>query len=218
MRNLFDKSRISSRNSSNIEFDNTRFPLSDIGNKRPIGSVNTDQLNDGVYYANVQSAISDVYSIAYKPTGYVYISTVDSPPIAKQQVSRLVFSGDNLDAITDPSGKGAFILFVLFGIPIRIESGVTVQYACEQIYNEFKKKELAGEVFDFVDLKTEDKTSWIECRFIDCLPHRFDTYSKYGMTITEEIDVKSVYGHGNWKRLGSESKFGIELFYFEKID
>ncbi|QDH49024.1 baseplate wedge and tail pin protein [Pantoea phage Phynn] len=187
-----------------------------IGGKRPIGGANVDQTRKGVDYANVQSAIDDLYSMKDQmPINAVLTTTDDFPPTAVQQVETLTFSGE----VINPNPDYTFSIIEVYGIPFRFENNTNASSVCEAVYNKFNEMAESEQLFDLATRKgTEGEI--LEVRFIDSLPHPVTSFTSHGVTVEGTIDVQARAGYGTWSKLG-ESDLPVDpavhVYYFKRI-
>lgn len=184
-----------------------------IGNSRPIGGVSVDQSRKGSFINNVQSAIDDLYSISMIRIGDVLVSTNSTPPQAAGQIETLSFTG-TVNNQHDPSAKKVQI--DILGYPFIVNVGTSGVSLCEKVSAKFTELMNQNKLFKTVKRKGSGNDK-IEIHYIDSLEHEATNISKYGISITGNIDSPARVGYGSWSRMGTEEKFGTTLFYFKRI-
>lgn len=208
--------KVVSREADFLQYNSATGQQPDIGGKRSIGGLNIDQTRKGVGYANVQSAIDDLYSMSQQiPPNAILTTTESTPPIAIQQVETITFSG--IVTNSDPAIEKATIH--VYGYPFVFDNTTNASSVCERVYNFFSDMVDNEQVFDMVSRKGTDG-DMLEVRFIDAVPHPVTNVTENGITQLGTIDVQAKPGYGDWTKLG-ESDLPVDppvhVFYFKRI-
>lgn len=199
-------------NASDIKFDVGGLPSS-VGDIRPIGGPNYNQVTRNIKEVNVQGAIEELYSIAVDPIKIngIYISTDASTPAAVKHVEILEFSGDRIsEGVTETT-------FNVLGEIFKFESGRTIESIITEIEQRFIELAAKNYLITSVSRKGGDGKE-LEFVFIDSVPKNIKlSYSKNGISYTSRTDVNGVSGYGTWIKLGQEEKFETTFHYFKRI-
>lgn len=220
MTNFISKTRegakVVSREADFLQYNPGTGRNPDIGGKRSIGGPNIDQTRRGVDYANIQSAIDDLYSMSQQlPPNAVLMTTDSTPPIAIQQVETITFSG--IVTNTNPSQEKATIH--VYGYPFVFDNTTNASSVCERVYNFFSDMVNNEQVFDMVSRKGTDG-DMLEVRYIDAVPHAVTNLTEHGITQLGTIDVEAKAGYGDWTKLGEgdlPTDPAVHVYYFKRI-
>lgn len=183
-----------------------------------IGGATVDQLQQGIKFPNVQSAIDDLANMYQVPVGMVVSSDNASISLAGvNMVERLTITG----VVTGgPQGSDTFI--EVYGIPVKVQVGqndVAVTVEVLKVLNTYKTNGIA-----IKDVKaTSGVNTSIDVTFLDTKPHKNYLYNKNGISVIGETSTAAVPGYGSWAKVGTMQIDGVSagsklmLHYFKRI-
>ena len=219
---MFSKTREGGRDYSRragfheLSLDNT--PAGQIKGTTKIGAVSVDQLQLGVQFPNVQSAIDDIANLYQHPIGAVVASddqNIDFSGV--NMVERLTVSGT---VTGGPAGSDTFV--EVYGIPVKVQVGqndVAVTIEVLKVLNTYKTNGIA--IKDVI--ATSGVNNAADVTFLDTKPHKNYLYNKNGISIIGQTSTAAIPGYGTWAKIGSADIDGVtggtkvKLHYFKRV-
>lgn len=185
--------KVFSRRAGTEELSQDNFPLAQIGGTTKIGSPTVDQLQLGVEFPNVQSAIDDLVQLYQTPINGVVIYTDDiKTPAGINMTERLVISGEATSTVT-----------YVYGIPVPILVGDNHESVTTKALAVLNKYKDAGIAIRQVG-KVAGSNSQLDVTFNDTNPHENYRYSNNGITIQGTTQSVAVPGYGTWSKIGEQ--------------
>ena len=199
-----------SRNAGILEITQANLPLAQIKGTTKIGSPTVDQLQLGVEFPNVQSAIDDIVQLYQTPVNGVVIYSDDTKtPEGASMVERLVFTGE---AKASP--------VYVYGIPVAVSVGDNQDSVTTKALAVLNKYKDAGIAIRNVE-KVAGVNSQLDVTFTDTHPHENYSYSGGGITITGTTTSDAVPGYGTWSKIGTQvltfTGADTTLHYYKRI-
>jgi hypothetical protein len=212
-------SKVFSRQAGAIELDQDNLPIGTQTGTNKIGAVTVDQLELGVGFPNVQSAINDLANLYQIPIGAVY-TVVEDTSIA-DQTPKGVSMTERLTVVGTATADSKVIS--VYGIPVILEVGdnrAQISTKIVQTLTPYKNKNIA---FNSVSL-VSGQDNQIEVVFIDTNTHNNFNAIYDGITITGETITTAKQGYGTWTYIGESPiaepfpiETAIKLKYYKRI-
>ncbi|QOI66656.1 hypothetical protein [Erwinia phage FBB1] len=211
--------KVSSRNADAIEYrQNLNNPL--VGDTNDIGGIGNEQIEKGIWYPNVQSALEDLSSLILGNIGDVDINTTGTSPQGVQQLGNVKFSG-TVAFITEQTETTSKIVEIM-GIPVTLESGETADQVAVKFVNAVKPYINDNKLFAQIEQMSSDPTT-VEFRHIDYRDHTYTNQKMYGIEANFTLSSPARKGVGTWIKLGQEAKTfegaddPVTLHYFKRL-
>lgn len=188
-----------------------------VGNNQPYGSTTIEQVNAGVLYANVQSAIDDLYVFSVLPVNSIIINNDGINPGGAPQVDQYKFEGE---VSSEGKETGDAVIINTFGFYTEVLVGDTSEEVVTKVKATLQKAVIDGIAINEVnDGPTDDI---IQVSYIDYQQHNLKSFTDKGITVTPTIMTPPRNGYGTWNRIGTESKTldgalePVTLYYFRR--
>lgn len=193
---LKSKTREAARNYSRQaglhELNQANFPLAQIKGTSKIGSPTVDQLQLGVEFPNVQSAIDDLVQLYQTPVnGVIMTDDASYNPSGTNMIERLTISGVAKTSIV-----------YVYGIPVAVGIGdndVAVTVSVLNVLNKYKNAGIAIKNA----VAVAGVNNQIDVTFMDTNPHENYNYSDSGISIRGATSTTAVPGYGSWRIIGT---------------
>lgn len=205
-----------SRSASNHEFDVKTGSII-VANNRPYGAVSIEQVEKGITYPNVQSAIDDLASLFVMPINSVITNTDGISPSGVSQVDYYTLTG-----VVSAEGKvaGETTLINVFGFFAEVIVGQTAEEASASIRASMESAAFDGIAIDSVTIGPT--LDIIQVKYNDYQEHTLNAYTDQGVTITPTIITPAKGGYGTWSLIGTEVKSTdpvegpLSFYYFRR--
>lgn len=199
-----------SRQAGLLELSQANLPLAQIKGTTKFGSPTTDQLQLGVEFPNVQSAIDDIVQLYQTPINGVVIYSDDTrTPDGVNMIERLVFSGA---ATASP--------VYVYGIPVAVVVGDNQDSITTKALAVLNKYKDAGIAIKSVE-KVSGVNSQLDVTFNDTHPHENYSYTGNGVSIQGSTTSVAVPGYGTWSKIGTQvltfTGADTTLHYFKRL-
>lgn len=211
---IISKSRESARSYSRqagvTQLSQDNLPLAQIGGTTKVGSPTVDQLQLGVDYPNVQSAVDDLTQLYQTPIdGVVTFTERTRTPDGINMIERLVVTGEATSTIT-----------YVYGIPVPILVGDNQDSVTAKIITVLNKYKDAGIAFRKIE-KPAGVNSQIDVTFTDTNPHENHRYSNNGITIQGSTIEHARPGYGTWSKVGEQkltlNSVETTFYYYKRV-
>lgn len=199
-----------SRQAGILELSQSNLPIAQIMGTTKVGSPTTDQLQLGVEFPNVQSAIDDIVTMYQVPINGVVAFTDDTKtPEGSNMIERLVFSGS---ATASP--------IYVYGIPVIVQKGDNNELVATKALATLNKYKDAG-----IAIKKAEKVSGtnnqLDVTFNDVHAHDNFTYRGNGISIVGSTTSEAIPGYGLWTKIGTQlltfDSKNTTLHYYKRI-
>ena len=205
-----------SRDASHHEFDVKAGSII-VGNTQPYGSPTIDQVNKGVLYPNVQSAIDDMAALFVMPINSIVINSDGISPAGVAQVDRFKLTG-----VVASEGKvaGQKTIINVFGFYTEVTVGDTAEEAASKI--KFTMELASQKGLALNEVTTGTTLDIIQVRYNDFQQHNLKAFTDQGITVTPTTVTPPKAGYGMWTKIGTETKNldasqgPITFYYFRR--
>lgn len=210
--------KLFSRKCGAIELDTANISKTTQSGMNPIGSPTVRQLELGVAFPNVQSAIEDLANNYQIPINGVM--TIVGDDTVADQTPKWVPMTEQL-IITGNATELSKVIHV-YGIPVILNVGDNKSAIAGKIVTTLTPYKLKNIAFESVS-KASGYEDRIDVRFIDTNPHPNFNAEYDGITINGTTTTQAVSGYGTWTYLGQSPittlavAGAINLKYYKRI-
>lgn len=184
-----------SRQAGLLELNQDNLPMAQIGGTTKVGSPTTDQLQLGVSFPNVQSAIDDLTTLYQVPiNGVVMFADDTRTPEGINMIERLVFSGE---------AKSNSPVYV-YGIPLAVTKGDNHELITTKAFTALNNYKAAGIAIKNV-VKVSGSNSQLDVTFNDTHHHENYQFEDNGIKIVGSTTSVAVAGYGSWSKIGTQT-------------
>lgn len=203
--------KVFTRSAGASELSQDNFPVAQLAGTSKIGTPTVEQLQLGIDYPNVQSAIDDLVNIYQLP--------IDS--IISTDSNVFTLEGVNMVEELTVTGQASSTLIEVYGVPVAVTIGdneVAITNKILAKLNLYKDKNVA---FKTVALKP-GANNVLEVTFLDTNPHLNLNYTNIGLSIVGITTTPAKSGYGTWTKIGTSIIDGllagskITLHYFKR--
>lgn len=201
-----------SRQAGLLELNQDNLPLGQIGGTTKVGSPTTDQLQLGVEFPNVQSAIDDITTLYQVPINGVVMFADDATrtPAGISMIERLEISGET---------KKAGVVYV-YGIPVAVNKGDNQDLITTNAFTILNKYKDAGIAIRKVE-KVAGSNKQLDVTFNDTHHHENYIYRDNGISIIGSTTSVAVPGYGTWSKIGTQTlnfaSADTTIHYYKRI-